>query len=97
MLAIDRSAKAIAQAEAGSKTELESGRLSFRCVSAEELVLQPGEEPFDLAFAVRVGTLDGRHPERGRVALRKIAAALTLQGRLFIDGGDPLREIALPR
>ena len=46
VLAIDRSAKAIAQAEAGSKTELESGRLSFRHVSAEEFVLQPGEEPF---------------------------------------------------
>lgn len=97
MLAIDRSTKAIAQAEAGSKTELDNGRLTFRYVAAEDFALQPGEELYDLAFAIRVGALDGRHPERGRVALQKIAAALTPEGRLFIDGGDPLREIALRR
>lgn len=97
VLAIDRSAKAIAQAEAGSEAELASGRLSLRCVAAEDFALKPGEEPYDLAFAVRVGALDGRHPEAGRRALARIAAALTPEGRLFIDGGDPLRELPLQR
>ena len=50
---------------------------------------------FDLAFAVRVGALDGRHPELEARARQRIADALTPHGRLFIDGGDPLREIRL--
>jgi len=41
--------------------------------------------------------LNGRHPEAGREALARIAAALTPKGRLFIDGGQPLRELPLPR
>jgi cyclopropane fatty-acyl-phospholipid synthase-like methyltransferase len=97
VLAIDRSAKAIAQARAASRVEIESGRLSFRQVSAEDFELEPGEAPYDLALAVRVGALDGRQPEAGRRALRSIAAALTPTGMLFIDGGNPLREISLHR
>jgi SAM-dependent methyltransferase len=96
ILAVDRSAKAIAQAEQQSAAEIASGRMSLRQVSAEELVLLPGEEPFDLAFAVRVGALDGRHPEAGREALARIAAVLRPGGRLFVDGGRPLREVPLP-
>jgi cyclopropane fatty-acyl-phospholipid synthase-like methyltransferase len=95
ILAIDRSAKAIVQARAASRDEIASGRLSLRQVAAEELELEPGEPPYDIAIAVRVGALDGRHPEVERQAKRRIAAALTSQGRLFIDGGTPLREIAL--
>lgn len=95
VLAIDRSAKAIAQAQALSQGEIKSGKLSLRRVAAEELELKPGEARFDIAIAVRVGALDGRHPETGRQAKHRIAAALVPQGRLFIDGGDPLREIAL--
>lgn len=97
VLAIDRSAKAIAQAVAGSGAELATGRLVYRQVAAEELVLEPGEPRYDLAFAVRVGALDGRHPEAGRQALECIAWALVPGGRLFIDGGSPLRELALCR
>ncbi|HEU0223439.1 MAG TPA: SAM-dependent methyltransferase, partial [Paracoccaceae bacterium] len=67
------------------------GRLSLRCVAAEDFVLEPGEAPFDLAF--RVGALDGRHPAAGRAALLRIATALVPAGRLFVDGGEPLREI----
>ena len=52
-------------------------------------------EPFDLAFAVRVGAPDGRHPEAERQAKRYIAAALKPDGRLFIDGGTPLRDVPL--
>lgn len=33
-------------------------------VASERFVLRDGERPFDLAFAVRVGALDGRHGDR---------------------------------
>jgi cyclopropane fatty-acyl-phospholipid synthase-like methyltransferase len=95
VLAIDRSARTIAQAKAASAAEIKSGRLSFRQVAAEDFELDPGEAPYDLALAVRVGALDGRHPEAGEHVKRRIAAALTPDGRLFIDGGDPLCEISL--
>lgn len=97
VLAIDRSAKAIAQAKAACASQIAAGRLRLRQVAAEDFVLEPGEAPFDIAVAVRVGALDGRHPEAGRRALTRIAAALAPGGRLFIDGGDPLREISLER
>ena len=95
VLAIDRSAKAIAQATRSSAAEMASGRLVFRCVAIEDFVLEESERPFDLAFAVRVGALDGRHPEAGRVALQRLRNALVTDGRLFVDGGNPLREVAL--
>ncbi len=97
VLAIDRSPGAIAQARATCAAEIQAGRLSVRCVAIEDFDLEPGEEPFDLAFAARVGTLDGWHPELEEQALRRIARALKPDGRLFIDGGDPLREVELPR
>ena len=93
---IDRSVTGIAQIERNAAAEIAAGRLSVRQVAAENFQLAPGEAPYDLAFAVRVGALDGRHPEAGRRALERIAAALTPAGKLYIDGGDPLREIALP-
>lgn len=95
VLAIDRSATAIKQARRGSESEIASGRLVVRQAAIEEFELEEGEAPYDIAFAVRVGALDGRHPEAGRRALRRIAAALTPRGRLFVDGGNPLREIPL--
>ncbi|XXS73629.1 class I SAM-dependent methyltransferase [Sorangium sp. So ce131] len=95
VLAIDRSAKAIAQAMAGSEAELASGRLSFRRVAIEDFELEKGETPYDIAFAIRVGALDGRHPEAGRIARQRIRRALVEGGRLYIDGGDPLREVSL--
>jgi cyclopropane fatty-acyl-phospholipid synthase-like methyltransferase len=97
ILAIDRSAAAIAQARAAAAEQIAAGRLSLRQVAVEEFVLLPGEDPFDLVFAVRVGALDGRHPQAGARTLRRIAAATTPGARLFIDGGDPLRELAIPR
>lgn len=95
VLAIDRSPRAIAQARALSQAEIAAGRLGLRQVAVEDFALEPGEAPYDLAVAVRVGALDGRHPEAGRQALARLAAALAPHGRLLIDGGDPLREIAL--
>ncbi len=96
VLMIDRSAKSVALARARSVAEIESGRLRVREVAVEDLELLDGEDLFDLAFAVRVGVLDGRHPEAYPVALRRISRALTPQGMLFIDDGDPLRRIELP-
>jgi cyclopropane fatty-acyl-phospholipid synthase-like methyltransferase len=94
VLAIDRSAKAIALAKTGSRAELATGRLEFRHVSVEDFMLEERERPYDLAFAVRVGALDGRHPEAARVAVESIRKALVKNGRLFIDG-DPLKEVPL--
>lgn len=95
VLAVDRSERAVAQARTAGAELIAKGRLSVRCAAAEDLVLEPGEDPFDLVFAVRVGALDGRHPAAGEQALRRIAAAVTPDARLFVDGGDPLREVSL--
>jgi cyclopropane fatty-acyl-phospholipid synthase-like methyltransferase len=95
VLAIDRSARAIAQAISASRPEIASGRLTFRQVAAEDFELAPGEASYDIAVAVRVGALDGRHPRAGRLAKGRIAEALAPGGRLFIDGGDRLREVLL--
>ena len=92
ILAIDRSAAAIARARAGSAAEIASGRMGVRCVAVESFVPEERDPAFDLVFAVRVGVLDGRHPVAGRLALQRIRAALAPGGRVFIDGGDPLRE-----
>jgi cyclopropane fatty-acyl-phospholipid synthase-like methyltransferase len=95
VLGIDRSAVAIGQAIKGSPHEIARGQLAFRVAAAETFRLRPDERPYDLAFALRVGALDGRHPASGARALPRIAAALVPGGRLFIDGGAPLREVAL--
>ncbi|GLZ47725.1 methyltransferase type 12 [Actinomycetospora sp. NBRC 106375] len=93
VLAVDRSATEVRQAVQGCADEIAAGLLSVRQVAVEDLVLAPGEEPFDLAFAVRVGVLDGRHPTRERRALERLAAVLRPGGRLVVDG----REVPLPR
>ena len=95
VLGIDRSPTAVAQAIAGSQQAIAAGQLAFRAVAAEDFALLPDEARFHLAFGLRVGALDGRHPKAGAIALPRIRAALVLGGRLFIDGGSPLREIAL--
>jgi SAM-dependent methyltransferase len=97
VLAIDRSAKAVAQARAASRAEIKVGRLSLRQVAIEDFALKPGEEAYEIAVAIRIGVLDGRHPVALEQAHRRIAAALTPRGRLFIDGGNPLREVRLHR
>ncbi|MEU3273401.1 SAM-dependent methyltransferase [Saccharomonospora sp. NPDC006951] len=96
ILVIDRSAKGVALIERNAAAEIEAGLLSVRCSAAEEFRLAAGEPLFDIAFAVRVGALDGRHPDAGRIAKERIAAALVPGGRLFVDGGAPLLEVGLP-
>ncbi|MCB8911462.1 class I SAM-dependent methyltransferase [Rhodococcus rhodochrous] len=97
ILAIDRSRAAIDRLIVSSGDLIASGWLSARCVAVEDFVVEEDEEVFDLVFATRVGALDGRHPEAGRVALRRIAVATRPQARLFVDGGDPLRKLPIPR
>ena len=97
ILMIDRSAKSIALAEKNAAAEIDAGLMSVREVAVEDFELMADERPFDLAFAVRVGALDGRHAKAGVMALQRIADALTPHGRLFIDGGDPLCQVELRR
>ncbi|MDH5821941.1 class I SAM-dependent methyltransferase [Luteimonas sp. RD2P54] len=94
-LGIDRSAVAIRQARAAAAAQTGGGRLEFRQVAAEDFVLEEGQAPFDLAFAVRVGALDGRRPGAGRRVLQRLRAALAADARLHVDGGDPLRVVGL--
>ncbi len=95
ILAIDRSGKAIQQAISGSLTEIETGILSYKQVAIEKFELEPNEKQFDIAIAVRVGALDGRHPEIEKHSLLNISKVLIKKGKLFIDGGNPLKEISL--
>ena len=75
---------------------ISAGRLSVKTSAAEDLVLDEGEQLYDVAFAVRVGAFDGRHPKRYEEAVRRVGAALVPEGRLFINGSDPLRTLMLP-
>lgn len=95
ILAIDRSAKAIKQAVSSSQTEIANGRLSFKQMAIEKFKLDSNEGEFDIAVAIRVGALDGRHPEIEKQSLLNIANALIKNGKLFIDGGNPIKEISL--
>lgn len=95
ILAIDRSFKAIQQAIKTSQGEISSAHLTFRQMAVEKLELGKDEELYDIAFAVRVGALDGRHPKIGQFAFPRIAKALKQNGKLYIDGGNHLQEISL--
>jgi cyclopropane fatty-acyl-phospholipid synthase-like methyltransferase len=96
-LGVDRSETAVRQARAGCAEEIAAGILDVRRSAIEDFELEPGERPYDLAVALRVGALDGRHPALESRALTRIAAALTPDGILYLDGGAPLRTVALPR
>lgn len=95
ILVIDRSARGVQQIERSAAAEIAAGLLSTRCVAAEEFTLLPGEERFDLAFAIRVGALDGRHPTAGVAARARIREALRPGASLYVDGGTPLRTVPL--
>jgi SAM-dependent methyltransferase len=95
VLGIDRSDKAIQKAIALSQEEIRSGRLAFLQVAIENFKLEKTEAPFDLVFGIRVGALDGRHPEVGQLAFRSIAKMLKPKGKFYIDSGTPLQEIKL--
>jgi precorrin-6B methylase 2 len=86
VLVVDRSERGVALTEAACAAEVEAGVLSSRCVAGEHLALDPGEEPYDLAVANRVGALDGRHPARGEQVLARLREVLTPEGELWVDG-----------
>lgn len=91
VLAVDRSAKAVDLCRRGSADTIAAGLLDVRQVAIEELELQPGEARYDLAFALRVGAFDGRHPDVGIRALGRVAAALVPGGRLWLESHPTLR------
>ena len=95
VMEIDRSARGIAQIERLAAAEIACGRLGVRRVAVEDFELVDGEAPYDLAFAIRVGALDGRHPDVGTRAINRLRASLEPGGRLLVDGGSPLCEIPL--
>ena len=96
VLAVDRSKRVVDQLITSAGDLIDAGLLSVRNVSCEELALAADEARYDLAFAVRVGALDGRHPDAGARAMERLAHALVPGGQVFIDGGDPLRQLTLP-
>ncbi len=95
VLVLDRSQKGITLVRSACRAEIEAGRLSTLCASVEEFELPPGAGRFDLAFACRVGALDGRHPALFERAVERIARAVVPGGILYVDTGDPLTEIPL--
>jgi cyclopropane fatty-acyl-phospholipid synthase-like methyltransferase len=84
VVAIDRSAAAVAAARRAGAELIAAGRLDVRHVAIEDFVREPDEPPFDVVFAVRVGALDGRHPGSG--AWDRIRAALAPGGQVIVDG-----------
>ncbi|MHA6780470.1 methyltransferase domain-containing protein [Pseudonocardia saturnea] len=86
VVAIDRSATAVAAARRAGAELIAAGLLDVRHAAIEDFVREPGEAPFDVVFAVRVGALDGRDPAAGSAAWARIAAALVPGGQVLIDG-----------
>lgn len=95
ILGIDRSAKAIRQSIKNCTAAITAGKADFRRVAIENFDNIKEEGIFHLAFAIRVGALDGRHPEIELPALNNIARALCPEGKLFIDEGNQLKEISI--
>ena len=94
VLGIDRSSAAIRQALAGSQPQIAAGQVAFCLIAVEEFKLLPNEPLFDLAFALRVGALDGRYPQARALALPDLRAALVPGGRIFINSGNAIRELS---
>ena len=85
VLVIDRSARGIERTRRACTSEIAAGLICVRHVAVEDVCLDPGEAPYDLAFACRVGVLDGRHPQRAHQALTKLRAMLVPDGPILID------------
>jgi ubiquinone/menaquinone biosynthesis C-methylase UbiE len=95
IMVIDRSPRGVALTAEACSTQIAAGTLSVLQAEVESFALPSDTELFDLAFACRVGALDGRHPQLYQAAINSIARALTPSGRLFIDTGNPVRELQL--
>lgn len=95
VLGIDRSRTAIAQARAACSDLLSAKKMGLRCVAIEDFTLAENEPPYDLALAVRVGVLDGRHPEKQERALERIRHALTARATLWLGDGPDIHRFRL--
>lgn len=95
VLVLDRSATGIRQIQASCDSEISAGTLSVLHAPVEDFTLPDGVAPFDLAFACRVGALDGRHPRLYEPALANLRRALTPGAVLYVDTGSPLTAITL--
>ena len=93
ILGIDRSSKAILQSLKNCRITVATGKTSFVRAAIEQFEYPKAEGLFDLAFGIRVGALDGRHPGKEAAALKNIARLLQPGGNLYIDGGSPLKEV----
>lgn len=93
VLVLDRSARGVALTQEHGAAEIAAGLLSTRLAAVEDFTLDV--EPFDLAFACRVGALDGRHPQLYAAALENLRRVLVPGGVLYLDTGDPLRAVPL--
>ncbi|MTD13221.1 methyltransferase domain-containing protein [Nakamurella sp. YIM 132087] len=95
VLMIDRSEKSLAIARRTGADVISDGLLEVRMAAVEEFVPEPADRPFELAFAIRVGVLDGRHPQAGTAALDRLRAAAAPGARLAVCGDGPLRWLDL--
>lgn len=95
VLVLDRSPTGIAQTRSACADEIAAGTLSTLCASVESFELPEGVAPFDLAFACRVGALDGRHPALYGAAVKRLRSALVPGAALWVDTGAPLTRIPL--
>lgn len=94
VLAVDRSARAIATLEASlAQDPTVAGWIEPVCCSAAALELS-GRPPYDLAFAIRVGALDGRHPAERAASLAAIRAALVPGGPILVGDGGSLVDLS---
>jgi hypothetical protein len=85
----------VEQLKGRSSEQIAAGHVSARQVAIEDFTLASDDALFDLVFAIRVGALDGRHPQAGKATMKRIAAATNPHARLFINGGHPLRELPI--
>ncbi|WP_211217056.1 hypothetical protein [Agromyces italicus] len=65
------------------------------CAPVEEFGLPAGVPLFDIAFACRVGALDGRHPKLYPDAITRLRRAVVPGAVLYVDTGNPLTAIPL--
>ena len=95
VLIIDPSEKGLALTERTCAPQIAAGLLSVRLTTVEDATLLANEDPYDIAFACRVGVLDDRHPTQEADAISRLRQMLRPDGRIFVDTGSPLREVAL--
>jgi ubiquinone/menaquinone biosynthesis C-methylase UbiE len=95
VLVIDRSRTGIDLTRRACHREIDAGMLSTWCGPVEEFELPAGVPLFDIAFACRVGALDGRHPQLYTEAIARLGRSVVPGGVLYVDTGDPLTAIPL--